>query len=205
MKPRDATRFIALSVLAVGLLTFFYPLITTDPLVAGVTRWSPFEIVVQMYNGVLPPPICERCGEPAIRALLAVPFWVIFEYLLMVVALVILGLRMPVRIVTWISVAALYSALRGRLSTRLEFEGTFFGLSRHGHVYDGALLAAHLVVMGVLFLASLDLSYEQASQEAKPRNRPTGESAETRVIDAEIVSEKKNVDDTEPIRKRLHD
>ena len=66
-------------------------------------------------------------------------------------------------------------------------------------------MAAHLVVMGVLFLASLDLSYEQVSQEAKARNRPPAESAETRVIDAGIFSEQKNIDDTERIPKRLHD
>lgn len=205
MRPLGTSRALALSIVTAGILTFFYPFITTDPPVARMTRWSCFDIVVQMYNGVLPFPICERCGEPVIRTLLALPFWVAVEYFLMVVALVFLCLRGPARVITWIAAGGAYINLRGRLATRLEFEGTFFGLSRGGHVHYGGLLAAHLVVIVALFLASLDLRDEESSPEARQTSRLPVESFEPSVIDAEIVQENEPVDHVRKIPPRLHD
>ena len=86
MKPSRTSRFLALSIVAAGILTFFYPFVTTDPPVAGAARWSSFGIVLQMYNGVLPAPVCERCGEPLIRTFLALPLLVTIEYFFMVAA-----------------------------------------------------------------------------------------------------------------------
>ncbi|HUB02152.1 MAG TPA: hypothetical protein VL983_05680, partial [Terriglobales bacterium] len=70
-----------------GILTFFAPLVSTNPPVTQITRWSPFSIVRQMYLGKLPEPTCERCGEPAVRSLLALPVLVMAVYALMLLAL----------------------------------------------------------------------------------------------------------------------
>ncbi|MGO9085139.1 MAG: hypothetical protein ACLP6G_18185 [Terriglobales bacterium] len=45
MRPPSASRFIALSIVAAGILTLFWPLVTVDPPVAGTTRWSCLTIV----------------------------------------------------------------------------------------------------------------------------------------------------------------
>jgi hypothetical protein len=75
-------RSLALVVVAGGILTFFVPLVSTYPPVLQITDWSPFNIVRQMYLGHLPQPICERCGEPVIRSLLALPFDITVVYAL---------------------------------------------------------------------------------------------------------------------------
>ena len=214
MRPSSASRFIALAIVAAGILTFFWPLVTVDPPVAGTTRWSAFSIVLQMYNGVLPPPICERCGDPWVRALLALPFTIVLDYLFMAAAALILCLRMPARVVVWTTLLGGYNCLNGwRVGTRLAFEETFFGFSRNGRVHYGGLLAAQLVVLGALFLACLDLRDEESLEEAQERQRSRllVESHEPPAIpeppfiDAEVVQENEKARETTHDRPRLHD
>jgi hypothetical protein len=64
-RPRSASvpnhwRRQATLVIALGLLTFFFPLVTTDSSVAGITHWSSFDMVQQAYRGNLPAYRCER-------------------------------------------------------------------------------------------------------------------------------------------------
>ena len=216
MRPSSTSRFIALSIVAAAILTFFWPLVTVDPPVAGTARWSAFSIVLQMYKGALPPPVCERCGEPWVRTLMALPLMVTVYYVLMVVSAAILCLRGPARVTTWIASVGAYICVGGewRVGTRLEFEATFFGLSRGGQVHYGGLLAAHLVVMGTLFLASLGLRDEESSEEAQERrqsSRLLGEPHEPPAIpeppfiDAETVSENEKAHETTHDPPRLHD
>ena len=173
MKPSGTSRLLALSIVSAGILTFFYPFVTTDPTVAGAVRWSPFDIALQMFNGVLPAPACERCGEPLIRTLLALPFMVTIQYFFMMAAGVALCSHKSARVTIWIAAFGIYNCLRGEYgaATRQEFERTFFGLSRRGHVHYGELLAAHLVVMVAIVLTSLDLRDEESSEQARQRNR----------------------------------
>ena len=70
-----------------GLVTFFIPLIAINPPVLETTHWSAFRTVYRMYEGRLPEPVCERCGEPLFRSLLALPFEVTVAYVLLVCAL----------------------------------------------------------------------------------------------------------------------
>jgi hypothetical protein len=207
VKPSRTSRFLALSIVAAGILTFFYPFVTTDPPVAGAARWSSFGIVLQMYNGVLPAPVCERCGEPLIRTFLALPLLVTIEYFFMVAAGLALCSNKSARLTVWIAAFGIYNCLRGEygVATRLEFEGTFFGLSRSGHVVHGGLLAAHLVVMVALFLASLDLRDEASAEETRERNRIPVEPAGAPVIDAEVVEENEGVKGARRNPPRLHD
>jgi len=75
-------------VIAVGVLTFFLPLVTIDPPVADTAHWSGFNIVQKMYEGRLTQPICERCGEPLVRSLFALPLDFSLGYLMLGCALV---------------------------------------------------------------------------------------------------------------------
>jgi hypothetical protein len=217
VRPSSTSRFLALSIAAAGILTFFGPLVTVDPPVAGTTRWSAFSIVLQMYNGVLPSPICERCGEPVIRTFLALPLWVTAEYFLILAALVILCLRMPANAIKSMAIGGVISCYEGwywRDFGAWNFEETFFGSSGHGHIHYGGLLATHLVVMGVLFMACLDLRDDESlekAQERSQRSRLLVESHEPPVnpeppfIDAEIVRENEGSGDTPHTPRRLHD
>jgi hypothetical protein len=207
VKPSGTSRALALSIVIAGILTFFYPFITTDPPVGSVTRWSCFDIVLQMYNGVLPPPICERCGEPIVRTLLALPFMVTVEYALLIAALLALSSTRPAKAIRGIVLFGVYAFFRGEwgTGTRMEFERTFFGLRRRGHVHYSGLLVTQLIVMAILFLASLDLRDEESAREARPGSRFPLEPRQPEVIDAEIVREDKEGGDARHNPPRLPD
>jgi hypothetical protein len=152
-----AHRLLALFIVAVGLLTFFWPFVTTDPPVGGISRWSCLTIVEQMYKGALPTPACERCGEPSARVLLALPFTVLLDYLFMIAAATAACSGRSARLLMGIALLGAYSCLRSwGVGTRLAFEGKFFGF-RQGHVHYSGLLAAHLVVLLALFLVAQDV------------------------------------------------
>jgi hypothetical protein len=172
-----------------GLLTFFWPLVTTDPTVAGTTHWSCFDIIVQMYKGVLTAPVCERCGVPWVRALLALPLDFDAAYVLLAFMVIVLSLRVPAQLVIWFPLIWISVAIRWRYGTRMDFENTFFGSSGNGHVHYGALLATHVVAMGALFLACLDLRGEEPLDRPRNRSRLRVEPREPQMIDAEIVDE----------------
>lgn len=143
-----------------------------------------------MDKGVLPSPVCERCGQPFVRSLLALPLAVTVQYLLMGLALIVLCFRRPSKILISIAIAGIYSSLRGGwgVATRLEFLGTFFGLSRRGHVHYNELIVTHIVLMVALLLVSLELLDQESRTEATPTRTFPTVSPETQVIEAEIVS-----------------
>ena len=100
--------------------------------------------------GVLPFPVCKRCGEPSVRSLLALPLWIAAQYFLMVLALVALCFRRPSKALLAIAALEIYGRVRGGwgVGTRFGILGNIFGLSRSGHVHYGELLAEHLIVTG---------------------------------------------------------
>ncbi len=195
MKLRDTTRPLAIAIVIVGLLSFFWPLVKADPPVAGLGRCSCFQIVQRMYNGDLPDPICETCGEPRIRALLALPLTVDLNYVFILVAGLALGMSKPGTPLIWISLLGGYQCLRGwDVALKIEFEETFFGRSGLGHVHYSGLMATHLVVFGLLFLVALDLRDEEHEKQLSEWRRRTERWAAAprepaKVIDAEIVEE----------------
>ena len=154
------SRSLACLVAFVGILTFFVPLVTTDTPVADTSRWSAFTIVMKMYEGRLPEPICERCGEPVIRSLLALPFDVSVNYLLL--ALALLALAFPKApgffrtIVFFGSMLDLFDRLKFH-SLRWGFEETFYGRMYFspGPVHYRWLTDLLLIVMVVLFVISI--------------------------------------------------
>jgi hypothetical protein len=159
-------RSMALIVVVGGIVTFFLPLVSTHPPVLQTSDWSPLDIVRQMYLGRLPQPICERCGEPAIRSLLALPFDVTVVYGLMLSALVTLCLRKSTAL-AWIGIVGVGFSLdtymfKGGTNfvTKWGFEWTFYGQpqslqpSARGPVLYGWLTTALLTVMvALVFIA----------------------------------------------------
>jgi hypothetical protein len=69
-------KFWALTVVAVGLLTFFLPLITTDTVVLGKTKWSVMNLMSEVCSGELPPPsgLAVGPGYLAFLLTLAAPY-----------------------------------------------------------------------------------------------------------------------------------
>lgn len=193
-----SSRFVAILIAVAGLLTFFWPLVTTDPPVADTTRWSCFDIVDQMYNGALIAPVCERCGVPSVRAMLALPLDFAAAYVLLAFMVIVLSLRVPAQRVIWFPLIWISVAIRWRHGTRMAFEKSFFGSSGNGHVNYSALLATHVVAMGALFLACLDLRDEESLEQSRNRGRLRGEPREPQVIDAEIVDENEPANRPEP-------
>jgi phosphatidylglycerophosphate synthase len=157
VRPLGRQRSLALSIVIAGILTFFGSFVTIDPPVAGMTQWSPFKIVLQMYYGALPSPPCERCGEPLIRSILALPLMVTLDYVLMAAALFVLCFSRQSKAIFYIAIigTCFSGSSLWRIATRLEFQETFYGTAAGGHVGYGALLVTHVVVMGALLLVSL--------------------------------------------------
>jgi hypothetical protein len=160
-----------------------------------------------MYKGVLPFPVCERCGEPSVRSLLALPLWITAQYFLMVLALVALCFRRSSKVLLTIAAVGIYEGVRGGwdVGTRLEFLGTFFGLSRSGHVHYGELLVAHVMVMGALLLVSLELRDQESLHAAGPKSPIPIVSRKAQVLDAAIILEDENRGDPTSNDRRLHD
>lgn len=156
-------RALALIVVGGGVLTFFAPLVSTHPPVVQTTHWSPFNIVRQIYLGNLPQPICQRCGEPMVRSLLALPLDVTAVYVLMIVALVVLCFREGTAALARTALIGICFSLhtympRGgtNFDTKREFEWTFYGHPKslepsvNGPVFYGWLTVALLTVMVAL-------------------------------------------------------
>lgn len=156
-------RSLAFIVVMGGILTFFLPLVSTNPPVVKTADWSPFDMVRQMYFGRLPQPICETCGEPLVRSLLALPVEVTVVYALMIFALGALCFREAPAALARMGLLGAFLSLdtympRGgvNFATKWEFEQTFYGTpqslapSSNGPVHYGGLTIALFVVMGAL-------------------------------------------------------
>ena len=130
---------------------------TVDRRVIDTTHWSAFKIVSEMYLGNLHADTCERCGEPSIRALLALPVAITATYLLMVVALVPLSAPYALNTVAAIAgLGAMNSLYLSRSATAWAFEKTFYGrASGVGHVHYFGLQLTLFVVMAALFLIAI--------------------------------------------------
>jgi hypothetical protein len=120
-------RLLALLAVGAGLLTFFVPLVTIDPPVLGITHWSAFNTVTSMYEGKLSQPVCERCGEPLIRSMLALPIEISVVYLLFGCALVALCFSESPKILAVLASIGSIVCLNAGYATMWAFEETFYG------------------------------------------------------------------------------
>ena len=76
-------RLLAISILVLGLTTFFIPLISTDPAVMGTGSWSLWNVVAAVQNGTLtnPPNLNFIVIPGSIYVLMAVDFGLCFSTL----------------------------------------------------------------------------------------------------------------------------
>jgi len=153
----SAKRVLMLVTVAFGLLTFFLPLVSIDPPVGGTNLWSAAGIVEQAYEGNLPAPICERCDEPNVRALVALPFLVTTVYGLLLLALIPISVPYASNSVATLAIfggmGSLY--LGARRATGVGFKETFYGnWPRAAHVHVWPLQFVLFGVMAVLFFVS---------------------------------------------------
>jgi hypothetical protein len=122
-------RLFALFVILMGMLSVLVPLMTIDPPVAGASQWSAFDVVHRMYEGKLPEPTCERCGEPMVRSLLALPLDVSLSYLMLALGLVALYFpKSPGALRALAFLGGVNSGFaQNRHSTAREFSESFYG------------------------------------------------------------------------------
>jgi len=151
-----------LAVLA-GLLTFFLPLVTTNPAVIGQSHWSPWNISWQIYEGNLHP---------------SIPFMATLIYMLLVVAVVALWLSPSRDGLAITAIFGLFTSLFWRRDMR-SFEMLFYGdvhyevtryhyLALVRHVRFGDLTIVLLGAMGALLYIAFneDLDTESSSKSA---------------------------------------
>lgn len=87
------TRPMAVLVALIGLATFFVPLVVTSTPVMGLTHWSPWQIVIEMFRGNLPAAVLLTAnGMGAIRWLAfvnAILFGSLFVYAMLAGVMVV--------------------------------------------------------------------------------------------------------------------
>ena len=111
-------RRIAILFLALGLCSFFEPLIKVDPAVMNRTRWSPFTIVRELYQGNL---------AHSISDVLFAPLEVGVIYLLFLVALIAVLSSPSQKFVLTIATIAAALCLEVSDSGDFDFEYLLYG------------------------------------------------------------------------------
>lgn len=180
-------RRVSLAFLAIvsGLMTFFVPLVTTDPPVLGRGHWSPWDIFSAITIGELP---IKRDD-----LLSSLPIMATAIYVLLIIALVALGFSRSPRILARVAAVGCFTSWfwRGdRISLEEMFYGDFsyhrFSLVRH--VGFGGLTLCLLGVMGSLLFIAMN---EDIDEHPSPKSRQTGaigwETREPETLDAEIL------------------
>jgi len=176
-------RSLAFLAVAAGLLTFFLPLVTTDPAVMGRSHWSPWNISWQIYEGSLPP---------------SIPLMATAAYLLLLFAFGALCLDSSRDVLAKIAVFGLFTSWLWR-GDRSSFELLFYGkvsyhnLSLVRHVGLGDLTIVLLGAMGSLLYIALneDLDTESSPKRAT-RGQALSDAREPEFLDAEIQPTEEN-------------
>src|SRR2546426_4281376 len=116
-------RSFAFLIVVGGILTFFLPLVTTDPPVMGRTRWSGWNIACQVQAGNLPP---VRHYSERNEFLLSIPWMAAAIYLLLVVALIALCFSCSPELLAKIAVGGCFTGSFWSVD-RFRFEEMFYG------------------------------------------------------------------------------
>jgi hypothetical protein len=148
-------RAACLLIILAACLTFFMPLITVDPPVHGTARWSPFAVVLQVYKGNLNAPVCERCGEPWVRAVIALPVTLSGIYALLLLTLVPLSVPYAWNTVAGMAfVAGLGALYMGRYGTRVAMDRIFYGSFLHSYRLFSYRPQAHYFALQICLIAA---------------------------------------------------
>ncbi|HLX85814.1 MAG TPA: hypothetical protein VKR59_18085 [Terriglobales bacterium] len=104
-------RSLAFIAVIAGLLTFFLPLVTTNPAVMGHTYWCPWKIAWKIYEGSLPR---------------SIPFMTTAAFLPLVFAFGALCLNSSRDVLAKIAIVGLFTCLAS-LDDKSSFEALFYG------------------------------------------------------------------------------
>ena len=157
LSPRR--RALAFIVVASGLVSFFLPLVTTDPAVMGQTRWSAWHISCAIYEGSVLPKHEDLFSFPEMAATI---------YVLLFFALGALSFSCSKQVLTTISAIGCFSGWLWR-GDRISFEEMFYGnfsyqnFSLVRRVEFGTLTILLLCVMGALLLITLSGNTDEGS------------------------------------------
>jgi hypothetical protein len=155
---------LAFLVIAAGLLTFFLPLVTTNPPVVGRSRWSACSILWQIYEGNLP--------LKSENLLSSIPVMATVVYLLLVFGFVALCLSASRDGLAIIAIFGFFTTMFWR-GDRNSFEELFYGraiyhnLSLVRHVGFGDLTIVLLGTTGALLYIAVN---EDLDTESSPRD-----------------------------------
>lgn len=199
-------RSILLVIIAAGILTFFVPLMTTDPPVLGRTQWSVFDLALRVCQRELPP------SNHWTTDLVKLPPDPVLLYLLLLSLLVVLFFPSLHRHLA--AMAAIGILLNSEMwkFQDVDFERTFYGHLSYNpnsslarHVGIGQLVLALLAVFGSVLFVVVQEDLEGESPQKGPQ---IGEGAcdtqEPEFLDAEILSPEEEHDRANRTR-RLHD
>ena len=166
MKPLGMRRKTLAFVVALGILSFFWPLITIDPPVLERTQWSAWNVAWQIYQGNLPnrslSDTCERCDRQWVLALFYVPKSPTAVYLLMVLALVLLCVSRsawPLGLIGTMGAILTWASWKWDSTA---FEELFYGGLFAGHVRLGQFMFLLLLVMVALVVISRTEDLDEA-------------------------------------------
>ena len=193
-------RLLAISILVLGLTTFFIPLISTDPAVMGTGSWSLWNVVAAVQNGTLtnPPNLNFIVIPGSIYVLMAVDllglcFSTLFSVSKVQATISLIG--------AWLCLVARYSHLGQK---NWELDRFFYGRIPIGHANSGLLTTWLLVVTSTLFLVCLDATLD--TDESPTSQRQSGQFRDAPgVLDAEILQQNDEVPQTHRDPRRLHD
>jgi hypothetical protein len=180
---------LAFFVLGVGVLSFFVPLVTTDPRVLGKTLWSPLNIAWQIAEGNLP--------NPATGGAAYLPTDTISVYLLILLTLAALLFFPHPKALATIGLVGTLVSYHARHWDLYHFRWMFYGQTwadgnSAGRVDFSRLVSWLLVVMAALFLIALDAILDPP--ELPQRTTPNGScnSPQPEFLEAEIQPSKES-------------
>jgi hypothetical protein len=201
-RRRSILRIVA----TVGILTFFVPLIATDPPVLSKAQWSVFDLALHVCQRELPPSnhwATDLVKLPPDPALL---------YLLLLSIMVVLFFPSLHRHLAAMSAIGILLNSEMWKFQDVDFERTFYGhLSYNSnsslarHVGIGQLVLALLVVFGsVLFVVVQEDLEGESPQERRKIGEGACGSEEPEFLNAEILSPEEGRHRADR-RRRLHD
>lgn len=183
-------RSILFVIVAAGILTFFVPLMTTDPPVLGKAHWSLFNMALRICQGRLPPSHTWQLSLDVGYILFFLDPVIIYS--LMLCLLAVLYFPALHRHMAAMAAFGAFTTVEMWRFMADDFEVTFYGHASYNgflvrHVGLVQLVMALLTVFGsaLYVLVHVELDRESPQQESQVRAILDAQS----LLDAEIISE----------------
>lgn len=182
-------RSLAFLAVLTGLLTFFLPIVSTDPEVMGIAHWSVWNISWQIYEGNLLPNRDDLLSS--------IPMMPLAILVLLFLAFVVLCVSPSSRTLTKIAATGCFTGWFWR-GDRISFEELFYGNVSHDrssliqHVGSTQLTILLLASTGSLLFVATNERWDSAET---PRYPQLGNSRESGFLDIEILPPEKKKPD----------